>query len=104
MLRVTTLHAPAAAATARYCAQYLTAAPGEVPGVWSGRQAAALGLSGHVDVEALKALLSGRDPTTGTPLGRELLDRFTVDGRLVRAVSGFYATFSAPKSLSVWWA
>ena len=44
MLRVTTLHASSATATAAYYAQYLTAAPGEVPGVWSGRQAAALGL------------------------------------------------------------
>ncbi len=104
MLRVTTLHASSAAATAAYYAQYLTAAPGEVPGVWSGRQAAGLGLSGTVDVEALELLLSGRDPVSGTPLGRELLDRYTADGRVVRAVSGFDATFSAPKSLSVWWA
>ncbi len=37
-------------------------------------------------------------------MGRELLDRYKTDGRLVRAVSGFDATFSAPKSLSVWWA
>ena len=104
MLRVTTLHASSAAATAAYYAQYLTAAPGEVPGVWSGRQAAGLGLSGPVDAEALELLLSGRDPVSGTPLGRELLDRFTSDGRAVKAVSGFDATFSAPKSLSVWWA
>ena len=41
---------------------------------------------------------------SGTPLGRELLDRYTADGRMMRAVSGFDATFSAPKSLSVWWA
>ena len=46
MLRVTTLHASSAAATAAYYAQYLTAAPGEVPGVWSGRQAAGLGTVG----------------------------------------------------------
>ncbi len=104
MLRVTTLHASSAAATAAYYAQYLTAAPGEVPGVWSGRQAAGLGLSGTVDVEALELLLSDRDPVSGTPLGRELLDRFTSDGRMIKAVSGFDATFSAPKSLSVWWA
>ena len=104
MLRVTTLHASSAAATAAYYAQYLTAAPGEVPGVWSGRQAAGLGLSGAVDAATLELLLSGRDPTSGTPLGRELVDRFTNDGRRVRAVSGFDATFSAPKSLSVWWA
>ena len=104
MLRVTTLHASSAAATAAYYSRYLTAAPGEVPGLWSGRQAAGLGLSGRVEVDALESLLSGRDPTTGTPLGRELLDRYTSDGRVVRAVSGFDATFSAPKSVSVWWA
>ena len=40
----------------------------------------------------------------GDTVGRELLDRYTIDGRVVRAVSGFDATFSAPKSLSVWWA
>ena len=104
MLRVTTLHAASAAATAKYYAEYLIAAPGEVPGVWSGRQAAGLGLSGRVDADALESLLSGRDPTTGAPLGRELLDRYTTDGRIVRAVAGFDATLSAPKSLSVWWA
>src|SRR5436190_508767 len=104
MLRVTTLHALSAAATASYYAKYLTAAPGEVPGEWAGRQADGLGLSGSVDAASLEVLLSGRDPASGTPLGRELLDRFTNDGRVVRAVSGFDATFSAPKSLSVWWA
>ena len=51
MLRVTTLHASSATATATYYAQYLTAAPGEVPGVWSGRQADRLGLSGRVEVD-----------------------------------------------------
>src|SRR5215217_2779974 len=56
MLRVTTLHASSAAATAAYYAQYLTAAPGEVPGVWSGRQAASLGLSGRVEVDALESV------------------------------------------------
>ena len=104
MLRVTTLHASSAAATALYYAQYLTAAPGEVPGEWSGRQADGLGLTGTVSVEALELLLSGRDPVSGSRLGGELLDRFTADGRLIKAVSGFDATFSAPKSLSVWWA
>ncbi|MET0144142.1 MAG: relaxase domain-containing protein, partial [Ilumatobacteraceae bacterium] len=58
-------------------AEYLTAAPGEVPGVWMGRQADGLGLSGDVTVEQLEALLCGRDPVTGTPLGRELVDRPT---------------------------
>jgi conjugative relaxase-like TrwC/TraI family protein len=104
MLRVTTLHAASAAATARYYAEYLTAAPGEVPGVWAGRQSGGLGLAGDVTVEQLEALLSGRDPVTETLLGRELVDRPTRGGGVVRAVSGFDATFSAPKSLSVWWA
>ena len=65
---------------------------------------AGLGLSGTVTVEALEALLSGRDPVSGAPLGRELLDRYTSRRAVVRAVSGFDATFSAPKSLWVWWA
>ena len=47
VLRVTTLHASSAAATAKYYAEYLTAAPGEVPGVWAGRQADGLGLAGR---------------------------------------------------------
>ncbi|MGI9028584.1 MAG: MobF family relaxase [Ilumatobacteraceae bacterium] len=101
---MTTLHASSAAATAKYYAEYLTAAPGEVPGVWAGRQSAGLGMAGDVTVEQLEALLSGCDPTTGTLLGRELVDRPTQDRGVVRAVSGFDATFSAPKSLSVWWA
>jgi conjugative relaxase-like TrwC/TraI family protein len=103
MLRVTTIHASSAANTASYYTQYLTAAPGEVPGVWCGRQATALGLSGTVAVEPLELLLSGRDPMSTAPLGRELVDRVTRDGRVIKAVSGFDATFSAPKSLSMWW-
>jgi conjugative relaxase-like TrwC/TraI family protein len=104
MLRVTTLHAASAAATAGYYTQYLTGAPGEEPGVWVGRQAAGLGLAGEVTAEALQAVLEGRDPVTGTPLGYPLTDRVLANGTVVRAVAGFDATFSAPKSLSVWWA
>ena len=104
MLRVTTLYASSASATAAYYANYLVDAPGEVPGVWSGRQAAALGLSGDVSQDALEALLRGRDPTTGSPLGHEFVDRYRTDGKVVRAVTGFDATFSAPKSVSVLWA
>ena len=70
---------------------------------WAG-QAAGLGLSGEVTTEALQALLEGRDPITGATLGNPLLDRVTSSGQVVRAVAGFDATFSAPKSLSVWWA
>ncbi len=56
------------------------------------------------DADRLEALLSGRDPVTGMLLGGELVDRLTADGEVVKAVSGFDATFSAPKSLSEWWA
>src|SRR5687768_5293792 len=104
MLRVTTLYACSAAATARYYTRYLTDAPGEAPGVWMGGQAARLGLSDRVSTEALEALLSGRDPMSGTLLGHPLRDRTSSNGSLIRAVAGFDATLSAPKSLSAWWA
>jgi len=104
VLRVTTLYASSAAATAGYYTKYLVDAPGEVPGVWTGDQAATLGLSGTIDAEALELLLSGFDPVSGSRLGGALVDRVTADGRTVRAVAGFDATFSAPKSVSVWWA
>ncbi|MEO8265759.1 MAG: MobF family relaxase, partial [Ilumatobacteraceae bacterium] len=104
MLRVTTLYASSAAATAKYYARYLARAPGEVDGVWTGDQANALGLSGSVNVEALELLLEGRDPVRGTRLGYPLTDRTLNDGRVVKAVAGFDATFSAPKSVSVLWA
>ncbi|MEO8268030.1 MAG: MobF family relaxase [Ilumatobacteraceae bacterium] len=104
MLRVTTLYAGSAAATAKYYTQYLTRAPGEDPGTWLGGQAAGLGLSGEVSTEALELLLSGRDPISGTVLGYPLVDRTLASGKVVRAVAGFDATVSAPKSLSVWWA
>lgn len=104
MLRVTTLCAGSAATTARYYTKYLTQAPGEQPGVWAGAQAAGLGLSGEVSTDALELLLSGRDPIIGTTLGYPLKDRTRANGTVIRAVAGFDATLSAPKSLSVWWA
>jgi conjugative relaxase-like TrwC/TraI family protein len=104
MLRVTTLYASSAVATAAYYTRYLAQAPGEEPGMWSGRQAEALGLGGQVEADDLQRLLEGRDPGSGTPLGSALADRTTGSGSVVRAVAGFDATFSAPKSVSVWWA
>jgi conjugative relaxase-like TrwC/TraI family protein len=101
MLRVTTLYASSAVATAQYYTRYLTDAPGEVPGQWTGDQADLLGLSGSVSTEALKRLLSGCDPVSGVVLGHPLVDRTLANDRVVRAVAGFDATFSAPKSLSV---
>jgi conjugative relaxase-like TrwC/TraI family protein len=103
MLRVTTIHANTAGASARYYTRYLAEDGPDSKGRWLGRQAEGLGLSGTVSTEDLEALLSGHDPTTGTRLGTPLVDRVTPTGKLIRAVAGFDATFSAPKSLSVWW-
>jgi TrwC relaxase len=104
MLRVTTLYASSAAASAAYYTQYLTQAVGEAPGVWSGAQADRFGVDGVVSAGALQALLEGRDPTTGTRLGQPLVDRRRTDDKVVKAVAGFDATFSSPKSVSVLWA
>lgn len=104
MMRVSTLYAGTAATTAGYYTRYLTEASGELPGQWLGEQADRLGLTGEVTTETLEALLSGLDPVTGQPLGQPLVDRVTSNGKVIRAVAGFDATLSAPKSLSVFWA
>ncbi len=78
MMRVTTLYAGSAAATARYYTKYLTQAPGEEPGRWTGTQAAALGLAGEVSTDALEVLLSGCDPLTGATLGNPAKRRWCV--------------------------
>jgi conjugative relaxase-like TrwC/TraI family protein len=66
---------------------------GESPGVWTGTAAEHLGLEGRVSPRDLRAVLRGRDPESGTPLGQVRKDR----------VPGFDLTFSAPKSVSVLW-
>lgn len=64
---------------------------GEAPGVWAGRDAETLGLTGEVDADDLRALLDGDDPVSGVRLAR------TRKGR----TPGFDLTFSAPKSVSI---
>jgi conjugative relaxase-like TrwC/TraI family protein len=103
VLRVTTIHARTAGPSARYYTRYLADDGPEGEGQWLGRQAADLGLAGVVTTDDLEALLSGHDPATGTRLGGALVDRIDAKGKLIPAVAGFDATFSAPKSLSVWW-
>jgi conjugative relaxase-like TrwC/TraI family protein len=103
VIRVTTLYASTAAATARYYTRSLTDAPEEVPGQWAGDQADLLGLGGTVSTDQLERLLSGRDPVTDQVLGLPLVDRVLANGKMIRAVAGFDATVSAPKSVSVLW-
>jgi conjugative relaxase-like TrwC/TraI family protein len=70
---------------------------GEAEGYWLGDAAEDLGLEGKVDPEQLTAMLTGRTPATGEPLGLK-----SAPGR--EPVPGFDLTFSAPKSVSVTWA
>ncbi len=70
---------------------------GEAEGQWLGDAAAELGLDGVVEAEQLTAMLTGRNPATGEPLGLR-----AVGGR--GAVPGFDLTFSVPKSASLLWA
>ncbi|MFN3258199.1 MAG: MobF family relaxase [Ilumatobacter sp.] len=100
---MTTLFARTAGATAAYYGGYLTKNSCELPGRWTGRQAPDLGLIGEVTPDRLEAVLLGRHPFTGESLGRELLDRIDQKGNVIKAVAGYDATFSAPKSVSVLW-
>jgi conjugative relaxase-like TrwC/TraI family protein len=68
---------------------------GESPGVWAGKWAEELGLSGVVEAEQLRALVEGRDPVSGAEL---------LAGNRERSVRAFDLTFSAPKSVSLLWA
>jgi conjugative relaxase-like TrwC/TraI family protein len=67
---------------------------GEAPGVWQGRLADQLGLTGVVDADQLRALLLGRDPTSDAEL---------LSARRPRTVTAFDVTLSAPKSVSLLW-
>jgi conjugative relaxase-like TrwC/TraI family protein len=69
--------------------------PNEPPGRWWGSGLGAVGLSGEVEADQVRAMLDARHPASGRPLGR---------GFGIRSARGFDATFSAPKSVSVLWA
>lgn len=70
---------------------------GEAEGYWTRSAAVDLGLGGKVGADGLTAMLTGRHPATGLPLGLR-----HVAGR--GPVPGFDLTFSAPKSVSLTWA
>ncbi|MGF1667452.1 MAG: MobF family relaxase [Acidimicrobiia bacterium] len=91
-VRVTTLKG---AGAGRYYTEHLPSYylnGDEPPGRWWGRGADRLGLEGVVDSDAFLAVMAGHDPATGGNLGRRFGER---------AVRGYDATFSAPKSVSV---
>jgi conjugative relaxase-like TrwC/TraI family protein len=67
----------------------------ELVGLWGGKGAARLGLSGTVDKVSFERLCDNLDPRTGKPL--------TVRTRTERTV-GYDFTFSVPKSVSLLYA
>ena len=104
-MRVTTIYAGSAAATAKYYTQYLTQAVGEEPGCWLGAQAEGLGLSGQVSTEVARACVVGVRPAYRARRSGRPLDRSFPDERQGREGSRrFRCDVSAPKSLVVWWA
>ena len=70
-------------------------AGGEPPGIWHGKGASDLGLSGQVQGEALTQLLKGFHPHDGRALIQNAGDN--------NHQPGWDLTFSAPKSVSVAW-
>lgn len=74
-----------------------------VTGVWQGRGAELLGLSGVVKTDDFETLRQGLDPRTKEFLRvRRSADRTAVDGTKLAQGRSFYDfTFSAPKSVSV---
>jgi conjugative relaxase-like TrwC/TraI family protein len=70
---------------------------GEAPGYWLGQGAEALGLEGKVEPDQLGAMLEGKHPLSGEPLGLKSAPNH-------EPVPGFDLTFSAPKSVSLTWA
>ena len=74
-----------------------------VTGVWQGRAAELLGLSGPVETEEFEALRQGLDPGTHEFLRvRRSADRTAADGTtLAQGRSLYDFTISAPKSVSI---
>src|SRR5262245_2712964 len=67
----------------------------EIVGLWGGKAAARLGLSGTVDKLSFEKLCDNLDPRTG--------EQLTVRTRTERTV-GYDFTFSVPKSVSLLYA
>jgi conjugative relaxase-like TrwC/TraI family protein len=69
---------------------------GEAPGVWFGGLARELCAKGVVEAEWLRAVITARNPTSGTEL--------FPPHRRERTVMAFDVTLSPPKSVSLLWA
>jgi conjugative relaxase-like TrwC/TraI family protein len=91
---------------------------GEAAGVWSGRGAPGIGLSGEVDAEDM-AVLYGRFVVPSTAggtrlasgrwapeqvLGRKVVAKPRADGAMAEPVAAFDVTFSPSKNVSLLWA
>ncbi|TWT37180.1 Multifunctional conjugation protein TraI [Posidoniimonas corsicana] len=70
---------------------------GKRPGRWFGAGAAALGLSGDIDLTSFTHLLEGRSPDGQSDLVQQR------NGDQLKRRAGFDLTFSVPKSYSVLW-
>src|SRR5436190_2022822 len=68
---------------------------GRSVGIWRGKLAERLGLSGQVTAEAFAALAHNLHPTTGEPLSARTRSDRTVANDI---------TVDAPKSVSIMWA
>src|SRR5215207_4577448 len=90
---------------------------GEAPGVWTGRGAAGIGLTGQVDADDM-AVLYGRFVVPSTAggtrlpsgrwqpeevLGRTVVAKTRADGSVAEPIAAFDVTFSPSKSVSVLW-
>ena len=94
MLRITQQTSASAARSYYSTADYFTAGQ-ELQGVWRGKAAEALGLTGHVAQKDWDALCENLDPRTG----RQLTARQNQQRRV-----GWDFTFSVPKSVSLLYA
>src|SRR4029077_16155439 len=94
MIRVSQQDNAAAAKSYYKTADYYSEGQ-EIVGLWGGKGASRLGLSGTVDQSSFELLFENRHPMTGDPL--------TVRTRSERRV-GYDFTFSVPKSVSLLYA
>jgi conjugative relaxase-like TrwC/TraI family protein len=77
---------------------------GEVAGLWLGGGAEALGLQGHVEDQALLAVLAGYEPSAQQQGAGWVGQRLVAPPRAGKRMPGIDACWKAPKSVSLLWA